>query len=205
VTRALRIATRASQLALRRARMVQAMLAAQGTDSELLPLKTEGDRHFEEPFHLSSVRALFTHELDSALLRRKAELAVHAFPDVPTDATPGLRVATVLPRDDPRDVLVLNELLEGTSLADLPRGTRLGTPSMRCRGLIAALYPEIEVVQLRGDLPMRLRKVDDGQVHATIVSAAALHRLDVSQRIAGCPRRRRGRRRSSRARTTRTP
>ena len=160
------------------------MLAERGRTSELVPLKTEGDKHFDEPSLASSARSLFTAELDAALLKRKADVAVHAYPDVPGETTPGLRVAAVLPREDPRDVLVLNELLEGTSLAELPRGTRLGTSSMRCRGLLAAGYPEIEVVQLRGDLPTRLRKVDEGQVHATIVSAAALHRLEVSQRIA---------------------
>jgi len=180
----LRIATRASELALRRARSVQAMLSAQQIDSELVALKTAGDKHFDEPFQPASARALFTLELETALLKKKADVAVHAYPDVSTDPTPGLAVAAVLAREDPRDVLVLNRLLEATSLADLPRGTRIGTSSVRCRGLLAAEFPELEVVHLRGDLPTRLRKVDDGQVHATIVSAAALHRLDASQRIA---------------------
>ena len=180
----LRIATRASELALRRARSVQAMLGAQQIESELVVLKTAGDKHFDEPFQPASARALFTHELESALLRKKADVAVHAYPDVPTDPTPGLALAAVLTREDPRDVLVLNRLLEGTSMAELPRGTRIGTSSVRCRGLLAATFPKLEVVHLRGDLPTRLRKVDEGQVHATIVSAAALHRLEASQRIA---------------------
>lgn len=161
------------------------MLAARQVESELVPLKTEGDKRFEEPLQLTSARALFTHELDTALLKKKADLAVHAYPDVPTDPAPGLAIAAVLVREDPRDVLVLNALLEGTSLGELPRGTRVGSSSVRCRGLLAAMFPDLEVVHLRGDLPTRLRKVDDGQVHATIVSAAALHRLEVSQRIAG--------------------
>ena len=185
MTRPLRIATRASELALRRARSVQAMLAALQIESELVPFKTEGDKHFEEPLQPTSARALFTHELDTALLKKKADMAVHAFPDVPTDPAPGLAIAAVLVREDPRDVLVLNSLFEGTSLGALPRGTRVGTSSLRCRGLLAAMFPDLEVVHLRGDLPTRLRKVDDGQVHATIVSAAALQRLEVSQRIAG--------------------
>jgi len=180
----LRIATRASEVALRRARSVQTMLSAQQIDSELVALKTAGDKHFDEPFQPDSARALFTHELETALLRKKADVAVHAYPDVSTDPTPGLAFAAVLPREDPRDVLVLNRLLEGTSLAELPRGTRIGTSSVRCRGLLAARFPELEVVHLRGDLPTRLRKVDEGQVHATIVSAAAMHRLEASQRIA---------------------
>ena len=180
---ALRIATRASELALRRARSVQAMLAAQRIDSELLTIRTEGDKHFEEPFHSAGARALFTHELETALLRKKADIAVHAYSDVPTDPTPELILAAVLAREDPRDALVLNRLLEGTAMADLPRGTRIGTSSVRCRALLRASFPELEVVHLRGDLPTRLRKVDEGQVHATIVSAAGLHRLDAAQRI----------------------
>ena len=184
MTTPLRIVTRATELAQRRARGVRTMLEERGVAAEVQAIRTTGDRHFEEPFQPISARDLFTREVDAALLRGKADIAVHAVPDLPTERAQGLAIAAVLPRDDPRDVLVLNELFEATSLAELPRGTRLGTPSMRCRGLLASQYPDIEVVQLRGDLPTRLRKVDDGQVHATIVSAAALHHLDVSQRIA---------------------
>jgi len=181
----LRIVTRATELAQRRARVVRAMLEERGVTADIQSIRTTGERHFEEPFQPISARDLFTREIDAAVLRGKADVAVHAVPDLPGETARGLAIVAMLARDDPRDVLVLNELLEGTSLAELPRGTRLGTPSMRCRGLLASMYPDIEVVQLRGDLPTRLRKVDEGQVHATIVSAAALHRLDVSQRIAG--------------------
>jgi hydroxymethylbilane synthase len=181
---ALRIATRASELALRRARHVQAMLVAQDIESELVTFRTHGDRHFEDTVASGSANRAFTRELELALTRNRADLAVHSYPDLETEPTPGLALAAVLARDDPRDVLVLNELIEATSLAELPRGTRLGTSSVRCRSLLRALYPAIEVVHLRGDLPSRLRKVDDGQVHATIVPAAALNRLDISQRIA---------------------
>jgi hydroxymethylbilane synthase len=184
MTRALRIATRASELALRRARIVQAMLAARQVDSELVTFRTAGDKHFDDPVPPASTKTAFTRELESALAKGKADLAVHAYPDLSTDPVPALAVGAVLPRDDPRDVLVLNEVFEATSLSELPRGTRIGTSNVRSRSLLRALFPDLEVVHLRGDLPTRLRKVDDGQVHATIVSAAALHRLDVSQRIA---------------------
>lgn len=180
----LRIATRGSELALRRARMVQAMLAAQQIESELVTFRTAGDKHFDEPLSPANTKTAFTRELDTALAKGKADLAVHALSDVSTDPVSGLVVAAVLARDDPRDVLVLNEVFEATSLGELPRGTRIGTSNVRCRSLLRAMYPDLEVVHLRGDLPTRLRKVDDGQVHATIVSAAALYRLDVSQRIA---------------------
>jgi hydroxymethylbilane synthase len=180
----LRIATRASELALRRARAVQAMLSALHIESELVSLRTAGDKHHDEPVSPASANTAFTRELESALAKNRADIAVHSYPDVEAAPTPGLTIAAVLPRDDPRDVLVLNELIEATSLAELPRGTRIGSSSVRCRSLLRALFPDLDVVHLRGDLPTRLRKVDDGQVHATIVPAAALHRLAISQRIA---------------------
>src|SRR5688500_192938 len=180
----LRIATRASELALRRARAVQAMLSALSIESELVSLRTAGDKHHDDPVSPASANTAFTRELESALAKNRADIAVHSYPDVEAAPTPGLTIAAVLPRDDPRDVLVLNELMEATSLAELPRGTRIGTSSVRCRSLLHALFPDLDVVHLRGDLPTRLRKVDDGQVHATIVPAAALHRLSISQRIA---------------------
>ena len=180
----LRIATRASELALRRARQVQAMLSARGVDSELVTFRTEGDRRFEDFVSSGSANRAFTRELESALVRKRAEVAVHTYSDLETGATPGLVVAAVLPRDDPRDVLVVNALIEAASLAELPRGARLGTSSVRCRSLLRALHPHVEVVHLRGDLPTRLRKVDDGQVHATVVPAAAMHQLGITQRVA---------------------
>ena len=182
----LRIATRSSELALRRARQVQAMLAAHPhcAPSELVVVRTEGDKHYEDMVAAGNANRAFSRELETALAKHRADLAVHAYPDLETSAPSGLVIAAVLARDDPNDVLVLNELIEATSLADLPRGTRVGTSSVRSRSLLRALYPDLEVVHLRGDLPTRLRKVDDGQVHGTIVPAAALQRLDISQRIA---------------------
>jgi hydroxymethylbilane synthase len=180
----LRIATRGSELALRRARAVQAMLSAQNIETELVTVRTSGDKRFDEPVAPGSANMAFTRELETALTRDRADVAVHAYPDVESAPTAGLKLAAVLAREDPRDVLVLNELLEATSLDDLPRGTRVGTSSVRCRSLLRALFPDLEVVNLRGDLPTRLRKVDDGQVHATIVPASALHRLEITQRIA---------------------
>lgn len=180
----LRIGTRESELALRRARAVQAMLGAAGIECQLVTFKTAGDKHFEEPISPASTKTVFTKELDAALGKKKVDLAVHALSDVSTDVSPGLVTAAVLPRDDPRDALVLNRLLEAESIPDLPRGSRIGTSSMRCRSLLRALYPLLEVVHLRGDLRTRLHKLDDGQVHGTIVSIAALRRLEITQHIA---------------------
>ena len=184
MSRRLRIATRTTELALRRSRAVQTMLETQGISSELVTVRTDGDKHYDAPFRSDGASAPFSHELEQALVRKRVDLAVHAYPDLAASPSAGLAVAAVPARGDPRDALVLNELLEGSSIAELPNGTRLGTSSVRCRALLAALYPNVEAVQLRGDLPERLRKVDDGQVHAMIAPADALHRLEVSQRIA---------------------
>jgi hydroxymethylbilane synthase len=185
MTSVLRIATRASELGLRRARTIQAMLAARQQPSELVTFRTSGDMHFENPVSAAAARVAFTKELEQALTKGRADVAVHAYTDLSTAPSPGLTVAAVPPRDDARDALVLNELFEATSLAELPRGTRVGAASVRVRAMVRALFPELEPVHLRGDLPARLRKVNDGQVHATVVSAAALHLLEVSQRVAG--------------------
>src|SRR6185503_9499876 len=98
MSRVLRIATRTSELALRRARSLQAMLAARHCESEIVSIRTGGDKHFEEPSQPTSARTLFTHELETALLRKKADVAVHAYPDLSTDPAPGLTVVAVLPR-----------------------------------------------------------------------------------------------------------
>lgn len=184
MSRVLRIAARASELALRRARAVQAMLESHGTSSELVTFRTGGDKHFDDTLLPVSARTQFTRELDDALSKRKVDLAVHALNDVSTDPSPGLTIAAILARDDARDALVLNDRVDAAPLEELPRGTRIGTSSLRCRALLLAGYPDLEVVHLRGDLRTRLHKVDEGQVHGTVISAAALHRLEISQRIA---------------------
>ena len=161
------------------------MLAARSIESELVPFRTVGDKHFEDSASAAATRSVFAHEIESALARGKADLAVHALSDMSPEPRPGLLVAAIPARDDPRDALVVNDLIEATSVDELPRGTRVGSSSIRVRALLRALYPDVEVVHLRGDLPTRLHKVSDGQVHATIVPAAALHRLELSPRVAG--------------------
>src|SRR5256885_8775074 len=132
--RPLRIATRASELALRRARAIQALLAVRAVESELVTFRTAGDKRFEEFLPPASTKTFFTHELDVALAKGKVDVAVHAYSDVSTDAVAGVAVAAVTRREDARDVLVVNEIIEATSLGELPRGTRIGTSSVRCRG-----------------------------------------------------------------------
>ena len=179
----IRIGTRSSELALRQARQVQSALESRGHVSELVTFKTVGDKRLDEPLSSIGAKGLFTKELETALLRKKIDLAVHSLKDLPTESPAGLVVAGVLAREDPRDVLVINGRIRGESLADLPRGSRVGTSSLRRRAQLLALRPDLEVADLRGNVPTRLMKVDEGRVHAAILAAAGLHRLGAHQHI----------------------
>ncbi len=179
----MRIATRASELALRQARLVQAALRVRGVVSELKTYKTVGDRKLDEPLNQIGAKGLFTKELEEDLLKGRVECCVHSLKDLPTDSPPGLEVVARLEREDPRDAVVFGSMIGGGSLDDLPRGSRVGTSSLRRRAQLLAMRPDLDVVELRGNVPTRLRKVDEGQVHAAILAAAGLHRLQVRQRI----------------------
>ena len=178
------IATRASELALRQARQVQAALLARGVQSELRTFTTVGDKKLDVPLASIGGKGLFTQELEDALAKGKVDCCVHSLKDLPTEAPDGLPVLAVLEREDPRDALVINASVAAASLNEIPRGSRVGTSSLRRRAQLLALRPDLEVVELRGNVPTRLRKVEDGQVHAAILAAAGLHRLDAEQRIA---------------------
>jgi hydroxymethylbilane synthase len=179
----LRIGTRSSELALRQARLVQAALETQGIASELVTYRTVGDKRLDEPLSSIGAKGLFTKELEQDLARGKTQLAVHSLKDLPTDSPEGLIVAAVLEREDPRDALVVNGRILAQSLADLPPGSRIGTSSLRRRAQLLALRPDLEVAELRGNVPTRLKKIDEGRVHAAILAAAGLHRLGARQHV----------------------
>ena len=179
-----RIGTRGSALALKQARLVQTALERHGASCELVTFTTVGDKKLDEPLSGIGGKGLFTQELESALRRGKIDCAVHSLKDLPTDMASGLEIGAVLPREDPRDVLVLSSSTRAVGLADLPRGSRIGTSSLRRRAQLLAAFPDLEVVELRGNVPTRLRKVDEGQVHGAILAAAGLLRLEATQHIA---------------------
>ncbi len=178
-----RIATRGSELALRQARMVQRRLQVQGTATELVTFRTTGDRKLDQPLSAIGGKGLFTAQLERALSAGKVDCCVHSLKDLPTDLPAELPVVAILEREDPRDVLVVNDTIVAEAIADLPRGSRVGTSSLRRRAQLLHLRTDLEVVELRGNVPTRLRKVDDGRVHAAILAGAGLKRLDVQQRI----------------------
>lgn len=183
MTRTIRIATRASDLALRQARMVEAALEAKGFTCELVTFKTTGDKKLDEPLSEIGAKGLFTRELEVALAKRKVDCCVHSLKDLPTENPDGLEIGAVLEREDPRDVLVVNSVTDADSLMAIPAGSRVGTSSLRRRAQLTALRPDLEVVELRGNVPTRLKKVDEGKVHAAILAAAGLIRLNASQHI----------------------
>ncbi len=179
----IRIGTRSSELALRQARLVQTALEAQGLACELVTYRTVGDKKLDEPLSAIGAKGLFTKELEQDLVKGKTDLAVHSLKDLPTDSPDGLLVAAVLEREDPRDVLVVNGRILAQSLDDLPRGSRIGTSSLRRRAQLLAARPDLDVAELRGNVPTRLKKLDEGRVHAAILAAAGLHRLGARQHI----------------------
>ncbi|HJP85022.1 MAG TPA: hydroxymethylbilane synthase [Gemmatimonadaceae bacterium] len=179
----IRIGTRASELALRQARLVETALEARGIAADLVTFKTTGDKKLDEPLPAIGGKGLFTHEIEVALAKGKIDCAVHSLKDLPTDLPEELEIAALLEREDPRDVLVVNRQTGAEGLDDLPAGSRVGTSSLRRRAQLMARRPDLEVVELRGNVPTRLDKVEKGSVHAAVLAAAGLIRLGVQQRI----------------------
>ena len=179
----MRIGTRASELALRQARLVESALLARGIKSELVTFKTMGDKKLDQPLTEIGAKGLFTHELEVALSKNKIDCAVHSLKDLPTELPENLEIVAQLKREDPRDVLIVNRATGAENLDDLPAGSRVGTSSLRRRAQLLSRRPDLEAVELRGNVPTRLKKVETGAVHAAILAAAGLIRLEVQQRI----------------------
>jgi hydroxymethylbilane synthase len=168
---------------MRQARLVEQALLERGRQSELVTFKTTGDKNLDQPLSEIGAKGLFTRELEVALSKGKIDCAVHSLKDLPTESPDGLHVGAQLEREDPRDVLVVNRMTGAEGIADLPAGSRVGTSSLRRRAQLIARRPDLEVVELRGNVPTRLKKIETGQVHAAILAAAGLIRLDAQQRI----------------------
>jgi len=178
----LRIGTRGSPLALVQARAVRARLAAalgaKDDDIELVVIKTSGDTIQDRPLAEEGGKGLFTKEIEEALLAGRVDLAVHSAKDMPTFSRPGLMLAACLEREDPRDVFISRK---AKSLAELPRAATLGTASLRRQAIAKRLRPDLCVTPLRGNVETRLRKLDQGQVDATLLALAGLKRLGLAQ------------------------
>lgn len=180
--RALRIGTRASELALWQARHVEALVRGQpGAPAvELVRIKTSGDRQGEVPLWQLGGRAFFTREIDNALLAGTVDIAVHSLKDLPTQVEAGVTLAAMLARADARDALVSRD---GGHFAQLPRGARVGTSSLRRRAFVARLRPDVVLAELRGNVPTRLQRLRQGDYDAIILAAAGLERLGLTSQI----------------------
>jgi hydroxymethylbilane synthase len=178
----LRIGTRGSPLALAQARMVRARLAAALAIAEerieQKIIRTTGDVIQDRTLAQAGGKGLFTKEIEEALLAGAIDVAVHSAKDMPTVLPPGLMIAAVLPREDPRDVFISRR---AKTLRDLAAGAVVGTASLRRQAIVKRLRPDLEVVPLRGNVETRLRKLDDGVVDATLLALAGLKRLGLTQ------------------------
>jgi hydroxymethylbilane synthase len=176
----LRIATRRSPLALWQAGHVRALLMQRhpGLDVTLVPMTTSGDAQVEGA--LLGGKGWFVKELEEALLDRRADLAVHSMKDVPAAQPEGLALAAFLPGEDPRDAFVSNA---HARLADLPRGARVGTSSLRRASQLRAERPDLDVAELRGNVGTRLARLDRNDFDAVLLACAGLARLGQAARI----------------------
>ncbi|HEY8441734.1 MAG TPA: hydroxymethylbilane synthase [Xanthobacteraceae bacterium] len=176
----LRIGTRGSPLALAQARAVGQLLASKFSPDRitLQVIRTTGDMIRDRPLAEAGGKGLFTKEIDEALLAGSIDLAVHSAKDMPTLLPAGLHIAAVLPREDARDAFISRK---AHSLKDMPAGATVGTSSLRRQALVRQLRPDLAVVNLRGNVETRLRKLDEGTADATLLAMAGLKRLGLTE------------------------
>ena len=178
----IRIATRKSPLALWQAHFVQSRLQQLYPQLrvELLPMSTKGDKILDSPLAKVGGKGLFVKELEQAILAGDADIAVHSMKDVPVEFPDGLGLSIICERDDPRDAFVSSRF---PSLAELPAGSRVGTSSLRRQCQLRASRPDLQILDLRGNVNSRLAKLDGGEYDAILLAAAGLKRLGLQERI----------------------
>jgi len=152
-------------------------------DVQLVSMKTKGDKILDAPLAKVGGKGLFVKELEEGMLAGRADIAVHSMKDVPVEFPPGLELALIMQREDPRDAFVSNKY---ENLAALPENAVVGTSSLRRQTQIRERYPNLKLDWLRGNVNTRLRKLDDGEYDAIILAAAGLKRLGFESRIRSC-------------------
>jgi hydroxymethylbilane synthase len=186
----MKLGTRGSRLALWQAEWVRGRLAELGVQAELVVIKTRGDAEVDRPLHELPGKGFFTKEIEDALLDGRIDVAVHSLKDLPTKLPGGLALAAVPERADVADALVVSRgsgsgVRGSGSLATLPSNARVGTSSLRRMAQAKHLRPDLAVVPLRGNVPTRVSKVQDGAgVDAALLAAAGLERLGLGDAIA---------------------
>ncbi len=178
----LRIATRKSPLALWQANFVKQQLELHhpGLQVTLVPMSTQGDKILDTPLAKIGGKGLFVKELEQAMLKNRADIAVHSMKDVPVEFPDGLGLAVICERDDPYDAFVSSRF---ASVYELPEGAVVGTSSLRRQCQLRAQRPDLVIRDLRGNVNTRLAKLDAGDYDAIILAAAGLRRLDKAERI----------------------
>ncbi len=178
----LKIATRQSPLALWQAEFIRSCLEERNADLkvELVTFVTQGDKILDTPLAKIGGKGLFVKELEAALLDGRADLAVHSMKDVPMALPEGLSLAVICEREDPFDAFVSNHY---ANFNDLPQGAKVGTSSLRRKCQILKQRPDLEIIDLRGNVGTRLSKLDAGLYDAIILASAGLKRLGLSERI----------------------
>lgn len=183
----LRIGTRGSPLALWQAHTVAALLDNAGGSTDIIRIKTAGDRLQESPLSEIGGKRLFVKEIEDALLREEIDIAVHSAKDMSAVLPDGLAIAAVLPREDPRDAIVLPARATAhdfdTVLTHLGHAPAIGTSSVRRSAQLAALLPRAAFIPVRGNVDTRLRKLDSGGFDAIVLACAGMRRLGFESRI----------------------
>jgi hydroxymethylbilane synthase len=182
-TGTLRIGTRGSALALAQAAETRArLMAAHGLPEQAFPIEvftTSGDRIQDRPLSESGGKGLFTREIEEALLDGRIDLGVHSSKDMPTFLPDGLELSAFLPREDARDAFIGRI---GTTIDALPHGAIVGSSSIRRQAMLLRLRPDLKLINFRGNVPTRLKKLDEGQVEGTVLAMAGLKRLSLEAR-----------------------
>ena len=180
----IKIGTRGSLLATTQSTWVRNQIESQHpqTTVELVKIVTKGDKILDVPLAKVGGKGLFVKEIEEALLRKDVDLAVHSMKDVPSELPDELHLGIIPLRENPFDAFISNIC---SSLNELPQGAKVGTSSLRRRAQLAAIRPDLDIEDLRGNLDTRLRKLDEGQYEAIILAAAGLNRLGMSDRATG--------------------
>lgn len=178
----LRVGTRGSELALWQARWVERLLRAlpDAPEVELVTVQTLGDQDRESRLSEMGATGVFTKALEEALVEGRVDLCVHSLKDVETAMAPGTELGAYLPRADPRDALLSRN---GETLEELPEGARVATGSLRRTAWLLRERPDFQVVPLRGNVPTRVAKLQDGDMDAMVLAAAGLKRLEMAEHV----------------------
>jgi len=185
MTKRIRIGTRGSELALWQSNHIKGRLSDVYPDMsiDLVIIKTTGDKILDSPLSKIGDKGLFTKEIEHALLEGEVDLAVHSLKDLPTVLPDGLTIDAVTKRDDVRDVFVAHSSLSVRSLKELPQHAKIATGSLRRRCQLLNFRPDLEIIDIRGNLNTRLRKLDESDWSGMILAGAGVRRLGWADRI----------------------